>query len=340
MSMRRETTLSYYYSTMSITVSPKFRLGSCILFLLAIPSEGWITTSVSRYSYASPHIATTTTRISPTKGIGMDTDLMRLDASSSPLPDEIYDDEDDDDDVLSVDTQPRTTYRAECYGVSVHETGFWVILRLAEDAFWPDPDLYWPMRVTTSVAATSPEALTLLQLLEGVDLAEAILAPEILARIIVGACDELDDNQSRIRLPVCTLDEIVYHEISTSRGAHGGIWEYECQVQDVGPQTVIPTCNVLQKVACSDVDPVTAAATAAAAAAAVDEETDHEPCGEQAAFFALALALRYQAPIRLSLIDDLIINCPLLSHDQVVEEFPLYRSRDTNGRHFVTNFQQ
>jgi hypothetical protein len=40
---------------------------------------------------------------------------------------------------------------------------------------------------------TSPEALTLLQLLAGVDMAGAILPPDILARIIIGVCDNEHD---------------------------------------------------------------------------------------------------------------------------------------------------
>jgi hypothetical protein len=277
----------------------------------------------------------------------MDTDLMRLDASSSPLPDEIFDDDDGvvDDFSQPSSAPPRTTiYRAACSGVAVSETGFWVMLRVASDQ-------YWPVQVTSTVAdtkaATSPEALTLLQLLADVDLAGAILAPEILARIIVAVCDEHDYDDtgmdpkggnnnsqrirdlSRIRLPVCTLDEIQYYQQETSSGdseggSGGGIWEYQCQVQDVGPQTVIPTCNVLQKVAWSDADPLTATT------AADEEETNHEPCGAQAAFFALALALRYKAPISLSLLSESESDSHshLLSHDQVVAQFPLYRSRD------------
>jgi hypothetical protein len=355
MTMRRVTPTLSYSSTMSITNSLHFLLGSCVLILLAFPCEGWIPiatplSSLSRYSYGPPHPATTTTTTAKSSpnigiGIGMGTDSMRLDASSSPLPDENFDD----------DNLPRKIYRAACSGVSVSETGFWVILRVASDK-------YWPVQVTTSVAdqtaAASPEALTLLQLLAGVDIAGAILAPEILARIIVGVCDtyEYDEygidqkgncnsqrirdlvrrssnwpdqapvaksaylelpewTQSRIRLPVCTLDEIQYHQETGNDGSDGGgIWEYQCQVQDVGPQTVIPTCNVLQKVAWSDADPLTATAAVA----------DAETCGEQAAFFALALALRYKTPIRLSLSN----SAQLLSNDQVVEQFPLYRSRD------------
>lgn len=286
-----------------------------------------------------------------------DIDIMQLDASSSPLPDK----SESDDDSLRI-------YRAAFSGVAVSPTGFWVMLRVA-------PDQYWPVQVTAvktiatatasnnRPAVTSPEALTLLQLLAGVDMAGAILPPDILARIIIGVCDEEDNAnananfnsnriirdlvrrssnwpdqapvdaayldlpdwwQSRIRLPICTMDEIqFYQETSTStNGGGGGTWEYQCQVQDMGPQTVTPTCSVLQKVAWCD----------PADAAADDEETEDVPCREQAAFFALALALRYQAPIRLSLASTTSSaassNSLLLSHDQMVQKFPLYRSRD------------
>lgn len=354
------------YSTMSIKISSKFLLGSCIGLLLTLPCQGWIPqASGSRYTHNSATSSTTTTT-SPTIGIGMNSDIMRLGASSSSLPNEYDGDSIDDTDTdNTLPSKPRI-YRAAFSGVAVSPMGFWVMLKVA-------PDQYWPVQVTaiasTAVIAdrpaaqvTSPEALTLLQLLAGVDMAGAILPPDILARIIIGVCDNdlhndaYADNsnnsnnviralvrrssnwqqapvntayldlpdwwQSRIRLPICTLDEIRYQEtVGTSTSSAGGgggegTWEYQCQVQDAGPHTVTPTCNVLQKVAWSD--PATATDE--------DEETKDVPCSEQAAFFALALALRYNAPIRLSLASD--SDSLLLSHAQVLAQFPLYRSRD------------
>jgi hypothetical protein len=91
--------------------------------------------------------------------------------------------------------------RAAFSGVAVSPTGFWVMSKVA-------PDQYWPVQVTavpntnvnsaandrpaTAATITSPEALTLLQLSAGVDMAGAILPPDILARI--GVCDNDDNN--------------------------------------------------------------------------------------------------------------------------------------------------
>jgi hypothetical protein len=356
-----------HYSTMSIANSPKFLLGCCITLLLTHLCQGWITIPTPQASVSKYAQSATTAKSSPTIGIGVgiaiNTDSMRLDASPSPLPEE-------SDDDTSVNTEPRV-YRAAFSGVAVSPRGFWVMLKVA-------PDQYWPVQVTAvpttnvsdrpaaSATVTSPEALTLLQLLAGVDMAGAILPPDILARIIIGVCDNNDNDedeanssnlirdlvrrssnwpdqtqvpvdttflelpdwwQSRIRLPICTLDEIQYQETVGSGGSRGGTWEYQCQVQEVGPQTVTPTCNVLQKVAWSD--PATATDDD-------DEDSKDIPCREQAAFFALALALRYQAPIRLSLASTAAdtassnsnSNSLLLSHAQVLAQFPLYRSRD------------
>jgi hypothetical protein len=93
--------------------------------------------------------------------------------------------------------------RAAFSGVAVSPTGFWVMSKVA-------PDQYWPVQVTavpntnvnsaandrpaTAATITSPEALTLLQLSAGVDMAGAILPPDILARIIIGVCDNDDNN--------------------------------------------------------------------------------------------------------------------------------------------------
>jgi hypothetical protein len=349
---------------MSTAISPRFLLGSCIALLITLPCEGWIPqASVSRYTHtAAAAAATTATMSSPTIGIGigigigitMHRDVMRLDATSSPLNE--YDDDlvSNTEDTDNAPPKPRI-YRAAFSGVAVSPTGFWVMFQVGVDQYWP-VQVTAVTETTGASKVTSPEALTLLQLLAGVDMAGAILPPDILARIIIGVCDndttkdsggiadlvrrssnwpdqtqapvdaaylDLPDWwQSRIRLPVCTLDEIHYQESESSDGS-SGTWEYQCQVRDVGPQTVTPTCNVLQKVAWSD---------PATTVAADDEDSEDVTCNEQAAFFALALALRYKAPIRLSLAatDSSNSNSDalLLSHDQVLEQFPLYRSRD------------
>ena len=72
--------------------------------------------------------------------------------------------------------------RASLEGVSLAPTGFWVMLRVAKDG-------YLPWQVTDdpqdALSATSAEALTMIQLLSGVDMAGAILPPDVLAKLVL-----------------------------------------------------------------------------------------------------------------------------------------------------------
>jgi len=269
-------------------------------------------------------------------------------------------------------------YRADFAGVSVSTSGFWVLLRVGSSAAvntQKGESLFWPVRVTANpldaTAATSPEALTLLQLLAGVDMAGAILPPDTLARILMGVCDdavtttESDDVkakkarqirtdiretgdwpdqasketsyldlhdwfQSRVRLPVTTLDQIQC-QIEPSNTANDDErtptatcqWDYQSQVKDFGSFSMTPTSVVLDKIAWRDPAQGSKAATDVGAAA-------------EASFFALALALRYQCPVLLS------VDAPPSTNDsninsynnifwtraQIEQAFPLYRSRD------------
>jgi len=91
-----------------------------------------------------------------------------------------------------------TLQRTRLAGVSVSpppDGSFWVVLQTADpDAFWPvcvaaaanDP----PLPSQTAAATLSAPALTLLQLLAGVDLAGPVLPPNVLAEAVVLACEE------------------------------------------------------------------------------------------------------------------------------------------------------
>lgn len=129
--------------------------------------------------------------------------------------------------------------RLQFAGVSVSPTGFWVVLQV-------DSDRFWPLQVTDDfldrTAATSPEALTLLQLLGKIDLAGAVFPPDVLARLTVLHAEQnphdlvasaiLEDLQlpddtdsyaelnpwlrSRVKLPICTLDEVLLSKNATT----------------------------------------------------------------------------------------------------------------------------
>jgi hypothetical protein len=104
-------------------------------------------------------------------------------------------------------------------GVSVSETGLWALLKAKKTntrSSWNDNTAdngsidngdetsydnnenatfcYYPIQVTNdqteedAMVASSPEALTLLQLVAGVDMAGAILPPDVLSKLVVLAC--------------------------------------------------------------------------------------------------------------------------------------------------------
>ncbi|GAX16005.1 hypothetical protein FisN_22Hh138 [Fistulifera solaris] len=208
--------------------------------------------------------------------------------------------------------------RVSLAGVSVSATGFWVLLRAGENA-------YYPLRVTDSIAdtgaATSPEALTILQLLANVDMAGAILPPDLLARVTVLSCEEgqcdasvadevlkivhnkLPDGvetygelhewgQSRISLPVATVDEIIVEDDKQ--------FTWRCSVKHLGRISLQPTVSTLEKI-CYDFRPQVSFA-----------------------FLSIALALRYRAPISMKVNPQL--EASFLTLEALQKRFPMYRS--------------
>jgi hypothetical protein len=161
-----------------------------------------------------------------------------------------------------------------------------------------------------SYAATSPESLTILQLLSGVDMAGAMLPPETLSKLVVYACELVPDPifcsaaqrdvlecvqqslqkinqqsfsyakahpwiQSRVKLPQVTLDQLtlVYNTENDK-------WtcRLECAVKGLlGKKSTHLTMDLTPQI----VQPV---------AYNYDSETS-------ALFTSIALALRYKAPI-------------------------------------------
>lgn len=198
-------------------------------------------------------------------------------------------------------SEPSMRRRAAIEGVSLAPQGFWAMLRVGADS-------YLPWQVTDDPqdahAATSAEALTLIQLLSGVDMAGAILPPDVLARLVVLHCETVmksrledeDDRaiaedilgfvqeslpnatvayseahswvQSRVKLPTVYLDEVLVN-------ANEYTFSLTCSVRDFGTLTFTPTNEMLQSVLYQFSD------------------------STSLAFSSLALALRYKAPMSL-----------------------------------------
>lgn len=208
--------------------------------------------------------------------------------------------------------------RVQLAGVSVSATGFWVMMRTGEDA-------YYPLRVTDDIvdtgAATSPEALTILQLLANVDMAGAILPPDILSRVTVLSCEEgqcdakvadevleiVHDNlpdgfktygelhewgQSRLSLPVSTVDEVIVEDDKT--------FTWRCSVKNYGRISIQPTISTLEQI-CYNFRPQVSTA-----------------------FLSIALALRYRAPISMKVTPK--VESTFLTQQALKKRFPMYRS--------------
>ena len=217
----------------------------------------------------------------------------------------------------SSDTESDTSLRrSSVAGASVSDSGFWIILGLSDDQ-------YWPVQVTDSdedtASATSIESLTLLQLISGVDMAGPLLPPERLAQLAI-LCAEQQENQSdvalqslyqelklpdnhvpyselnewqqsRVRLPQVTLDGVDMH----IRGKNTQEWTLQC----VSP-SVDGSFEFCPRICETDSDNAIAVA-----------------------FTSLALALRYHAPITTTVQD----TCSsLYTLQEIQDKFPLYKS--------------
>jgi hypothetical protein len=268
--------------------------------------------------------------------------------------------------------------RLQVAGVSVSPSGFHVVLQ-------KNASHYLPLRVTDDAsadreAATSPQALTILQLLARVDMAGAILPPDVLSRIVVLALEDDDaellreqgggfgsqgvgkgeedrDNedrrsrlsqsaagaqflrlvrerlgklqqhgssattygelheypwlQSRVSLPTVTLDGLILSLSSTKSPPSTLVYKLECSVKNLPGGLASSALSVdLTEPICENV------------------AYEYHPEGISRAFVALALAMRYRAPIELLLLEQDEPDGAFLTLDQVTERFPLYRTSD------------
>lgn len=197
-------------------------------------------------------------------------------------------------------------------GVSVSPQGFWLMLQVPEMGIWP-------LQLTTSnedsYSASTPEALTVLQLIAGVDMAGSILPPDILSKLAVLGCEEdpsievadrlmtkvlenlpegyttySETNEwlkAKMRLPQVLLDEVRMMPFSL-----------ECRIRDMGSFSLRLPESLVQAV-CYNFDKATSAV-----------------------FLSVALALRYKAPLVLLATTQI----ETLTEKEVVERFPMYSS--------------
>mmetsp|Transcript_9151 Transcript_9151/g.14194 ORF Transcript_9151/g.14194 Transcript_9151/m.14194 type:complete len:319 (-) Transcript_9151:119-1075(-) len=200
--------------------------------------------------------------------------------------------------------------RISIAGVSVSPQGFWAFLRIPGQGYWPIQITHNPQ---DSDSSTSPESLTLLQLISGVDMAGAVLPPDILAKLVVlhaesqptalrsqdilkllelpeGVDNYSETNQwqrSRVNLPQVTLDELTLHPL-----------RLDVTVKGLGPLSFSPSESHLKQVCWSY------------------DEASRE-------FISLALALRYKAPI---IVQEELPSKPM---EKVEDQFPMYSTVET-----------
>lgn len=96
---------------------------------------------------------------------------------------------------ISTESSCTTLRRLGLTGVSVSPHGFTVLWGFTTNNDDNDSRLYWPWHVTTAQAGdrqavTSAQALTLCQLIAGIDLAGSRLPADILAQVTVLSCEE------------------------------------------------------------------------------------------------------------------------------------------------------
>jgi hypothetical protein len=260
--------------------------------------------------------------------------------------------------------------RLQVAGVSVSSRGFYVILQA-------NASHYLPLRVTDDAmdesAATSPQALTILQLLARVDMAGAILPPDTLAKIVVLTLEEEIDQQQQqedfdekeLRNSPSTLAsntpvgsavlELVQERLNkldyTNATTYSELLEYPWLQSRVSLPTVTldelflslqrsesgsSSASTVKSftLVCSVKNLKVGSALSVELTESVCESVSYEyrPNGVSLAFVAVALALRYRSPIELALTEGLdregaeLSTFKLLTLDEILEEFPLYRS--------------
>jgi hypothetical protein len=263
-------------------------------------------------------------------------------------------------------------------GVAVSCTGFWVILqvstsqspRLSTTQEWQPSrtSSFLPIQITNgtmdATTATSPQALTVLQLLAGVDMAGAILPPTLLSEIVVRTCESNDfadssDTDASIRRKIV---ENVRVSVRTAFHANNITavpqqtqnYAYSDQNPWIRSRVRLPTCKLHQvlvrflqdEATTNDVAekrqelqfildctvqgygrlsvPILQETVLRRMFSALSDENSDWPTFTPA-YAALSVALRYRAP--LSLVQAAVVNeqSGFLSENELLQQFPNYR---------------
>lgn len=272
-------------------------------------------------------------------------DAFRLFALQDSTTDDTYDDDETSRSASRPDREAASLRRLGMTGVSVSEGGFTVLWSLASDT---SETVYWPWRVTTpqagdKVEATSPQALTLCQLIAGVDLAGSRFPPDMLAQLAILHLEasETEDTttlklvgevhrqlhavrqqwfpkeaaaaseplsywqapqwtRARVRLPLCTLDQIVVEPAGDRFKV-----SLHIQARDYGRLIL---SDVTDEAVADVFEPLYDAYTF----------SDQTRLG----FLTTALALRYKAPVLLQSVADKTLE--LVTDAQIQEQFPYW----------------
>lgn len=239
--------------------------------------------------------------------------------------------------------------RAQYAGVSVAPSGFHVLLQVG-------PDDYVPIQVTDDPAdqsaATSPQALTLLQLLAQVDMAGAILPPDALSRLLILSAEDdansIDPVEVGKEIVQQVQTSLLSKNTTTTTIANSTQQLYTDQHPWVQARTTLPLCTVdevqfqppSQFMLQCKVSGYEGTLSLQPTAAALEELSyDYHSDDISRAFTALALALRYRAPLVLLLQqrddrnDDTTSTAtgtplPTLTLESLQQEFPMFRSME------------
>jgi hypothetical protein len=198
--------------------------------------------------------------------------------------------------------------RLSITGVSVSPTGFWTIFKIPDQG-------YWPLQITHSTVddttlTSTPESLTILQLLAGIDMAGCILPPETLAKLVVLHAEEnpeslyskeitsvfnnsvqpsslvtSDSLRNSIRWPRVTLDELALHPYL----------RMDVSISGVGSLSFAPSPRAFQAVQWN------------------------QGSASTSNFLPIALALRYHSPI-------IVHETPATTLQSIRDYFPYYSS--------------
>lgn len=210
-------------------------------------------------------------------------------------------------------------------GVSVSPNGFHVMLRDKQQ------QCYLSIPVTRhgdTKKATTPQALTLLQLLASVDMAGAVLPPELLSQLVV----VLSERDSGLVQEVQSSIATILASFGTKNQGESSL-AYMEQSPWIQSKVRLPTTTLEGITVLANRFLLTCAVEGYGRySIALDDSDDdtcpwkdllYEPSNVSAAFVALALALRYNTPISV-----VSTEFAFIDEDTLRSQFPSYQSAD------------